>query len=364
MRIAALAASGWVLLLAGCGLAANPQPPTLWLPRPVRGLRAERVGDEVRLRWRMPRHTTDNVELRGPQRAHICWMEPQGQTLVFSDRLCRTAGNETFFPDKPAEFAAPLPAELKQGTPGAVAFFVELESPAGKTAGPSNAAWAATGSAPPGVAGLELQTVRDGVVLRWNRTPSEPEMTMRIQRTLIPPPKAPKPNAKNGAPPAQEQTLEVDLSRSDPGGAVDRDASLDRVYLYTAQRVRRVTLDGRTLEIAGLSSEPVIIDAKNIFSPAVPTGLVAVADEQAHAIDLSWRPDTAPNLAGYMVYRRDVTAGTGWERISGSAPVVPPSFEDHKVKAGDPYAYAVSAVDQDGNESARSAQVVEELPQS
>lgn len=362
MKIAALAASGGLVLLVGCGLAANPQPPTLWLPRPVRDLRAARVGDQVQLRWTMPRHTTDNVELRGSQRARICWMEPQAQNAAFSDKPCRAAGEGSFDPDKPAQFAATLPPELQQGPARGAAFFVELESPAGKTAGPSNAAWAAAGAAPSAVTGLELQTVADGVVLHWNHAATGPGMRMRIERTLINPPA--KPNSKNGAPPVQEQTLEVDLSQNDPGGAVDHDATLDRQYRYTAQRVERVTLDGRTLELAGAASQPVTIDAKDVFPPAVPGGLAAVADEQAHTIDLSWTPDSDPDLAGYAVYRRDATAGTGWERISGPAPVVAPSFDDRNVVSGRQYAYAVSAVDQDGNESARSAEVSEELPQS
>lgn len=364
MRITALAASGWLVLLAGCGLAANPQPPTLWLPRPVRDLQATRVGGEVQLHWQMPRHTTDNVELRGPQRAHICWMQAQDVSAHFEDKLCQSAGNESFAPDKPVRFIAALPPHLEQGTPGAAVFYVELESPAGKTAGPSNPAWVATGEAPPAVTGLELQTVADGVVLHWNKAAAQPHLTMRIQRTLMILPKAAKASQRNGAPPVPEQTLEVDLSGDDPGGALDHDASLDHLYRYTAQRVLGVTVDGKTLEIAGVPSEPVTIAANDVFPPAIPQGLAGVADQQAKAIDLSWRPDTAPNLAGYIVYRRGVTAGSGWERISGKAPVVAPAFEDHDVSSGNQYAYAVSAVDQDGNESARSPEIMEELPQS
>ncbi|MGA7886150.1 MAG: fibronectin type III domain-containing protein [Acidobacteriaceae bacterium] len=364
MKIAALAASGWLVVLAGCGLAANPQPPTLRLPKPVNDLRAARVGDEVQIRWRMPRHTTDNVELRGPQRARICWMRPQTQTVVFDSRLCRMAGSESFEPDKPAEFSVALPAELTEGAPGTVAFFVELENAAGKTAGPSNAAWSVTGAAPPAVTGLDLKTVPDGVVLHWTKGAPEPETSMRIARTLITPPKAPTPNQKNGAPPIQEQTLEVDLSHEDPGGAVDHDASFDQLYRYTAQRVERVTVDGRKLELAGVPSEPATIDAKDVFPPAVPAGLAAVADEQARSIGLSWRPDSDADLAGYVVYRRDLSAGTNWERISGHALLVPPSFEDRNITVGHQYAYAVTSVDQDGNESVRSAEVTEELPPS
>lgn len=364
MKLAVLAASGGMVLLAGCGLAASPKPPTLWLPQPVRDLQAVRAGDDVQLRWRMPRHTTDNVELRGPQRAQICWEQAQGQRLVFHQEQCHAAGGGSFAPDKPAELSIQLPGELKQGAPGAAAFFVLLESPAGKTAGPSNAAWAATGTAPPEVTGLELQAASDGVVVHWDKAAPEAGMTMRLQRTLIVPAKAPRPSEKNAAPLPMKQTLEVELSESDPGGAVDDDAALDHIYQYTAQRVRQVTLDGRTLELAGPLSEPVTIEAKDVFPPEIPEGLAAVADEQAKTIDLSWRPDTAPDLAGYVVYRRDVTAGTGWERISGNAPIVPPSYDDHQAMAGHQYGYAVSAVDEDGNESGKSAEVLEELPQS
>ena len=359
----ALAASGWVILLAGCGLAANPQPPTLWLPEPVKNLTAVRVGDQLELHWTMPRHTTDQVELKGPQRARVCWADGLKTTQHLDLKTCHADGDGEFPPDKPASFTAQLPAELNSGAPRGVSFFVELENRAGKTAGPSNAAWVATGAAPPAVTGLRLETEADGVVVRWQAAAPEPGMVMRLHRTLVTQPKAPKPSEENGAPPPQEQTLEVELSRSDAGGALDRDATLDHVWRYTAQRVLEINVDARALEIAGVASEPVTIDAKDVFPPAVPAGLTAVVDEQAKAIDLSWTPDTAPDLVGYFVYRQDVTAATGWVRVSGTTPVVPPSFDDRNVVPGHRYAYAVSAVDRDGNESARSGPVEEGLPQ-
>ena len=85
--------------------------------------------------------------------------------------------------------------------------------------------------------------------------------------------------------------------------------------------------------------------------------------QQAHAIDCSWTPDTDSDLAGYVVYRRDVTAGTTMERVSPRTPLVAPSFTDAAVVPGHRYAWVVSAIDQDGNESARSPEAEEELPQ-
>ena len=369
-----MAASGSLLWLLGCALAGNPQPPTLWMPEPVRDLAAIRVGNEVHLHWTMPKNTTDKVALQGDQKAHICWTSgaapgPGGKAPsrpAPSAGLpgCHPAGDALFPPNRPADFSAPIPAELITHPPAAVSYFVELQNRSGKTAGPSNPAWVATGSAPPAIESFAASSQPRGVVLHWQAAAAEPGLVLRIHRTLIVAPGTAKPNQAAGEPPPQEQTLEVDLGKSDPGQALDTDAALDHIWRYTAERVRRVTPDQHMVEVAGLPSSPVTIDAKNVFPPAVPAGLAAVADEQAHAIDLSWTPDSDRNLAGYSVYRRDDTASTPMERISGNAPVVASTFEDRKVLAGHRYTYAVSAVSQDGVESARSAEVQEQLQEN
>jgi hypothetical protein len=390
----AAAASGWLVLVAffvaGCGLASNPQPPTLWLPEPVKDLAATRSGNEVHLHWTMPKQTTDKVALKGDQRAHVCWVsgalavgnppvapripvagKPQpGKATAkaataapaFDAKACHAAGDGMFTPDKPASLTVKMPAELVSA-PRAVSYFVELQNHAGKTAGPSNAGLVATGVAPQEVTGLRVETQAQGVVLHWDPAAAQGGLVLRIHRELAEKPGAVKTNESSGAPPPEAQVLEVDLDKADPGVALDRDATLDHEWKYWTERVLRVKADGQTLEIAGRPSQTVTIDAKDVFPPAAPAGLAAVADEQAKAIDLSWTPDTDADLAGYVVYRRDVTAGGEMDRISPKAPVVPPSFVDATAVAGHRYAYVVSAVDQDGNESARSGEVEEELPQ-
>lgn len=362
----AVAASGFLFLLAGCGLAANPQPPTLWLPEPVKDLTATRAGDIVHLHWEMPKETTDKVALKGPQRAHICWTTVVPTHLgkgapAFNAQACTGDGDAEFPPRTPADFTAKMPPALTSGEPRAVSFFVELQNHAGKTVGPSNPALVAAGSAPPAVTGMRIEARAEGILLHWDPAAPQADLVLRIHRLLVMQP-GPKRSQTNGALPPEEQTLEVDLDKTDPGEALDRDAPLDHIWRYTAERVQRVEVDKRALEIAGTPSEPVTIDAKDVFPPQVPAGLAAVPDEQAHAIDLSWTPDTDADLAGYIVYRRNITGGTGPVRISLKTAVVPPSFEDTHVETGHRYAYSVSAVDQDGNESARSDEVEEELP--
>ena len=374
MKIAlwAAAGSGWLLLLAGCGLAANPQPPTLWLPEPPRDLSAARVGNEVHLEWTMPKNTTDKVALKGDQNAHVCWINgaapapvAKSAKAVPSSRPpnCQSAGDRKYPPDKPARFTAQLPAALTSREPWLVTWYVELENHAGKTAGPSNPGWMAAGAAPSAVMDFRAETRPDGVRLEWQTAAPQHGLVLRIHRTLMTGPGAPKPGEVNGGPPPEQQTLEVDLDKSDPGQALDRDAVLDHTWRYTAERVLAVSLDHHTVDMAGLASEPVTLNARDVFPPAVPAGVAVVVDIDAHALDLSWTPDSDPDLAGYRVYRRDLTAGTRAERISGKTLVVPPSFEDKEVVAEHRYGYSVSAVDEDGNESARSGEVEEELPE-
>jgi hypothetical protein len=335
----------------------------LWLPAPPKDLTATRVGDDVHLHWTMPKNTTDKVALKGAQRAHFCWVGASTPTLPFDPKACKPAGDGMFPPGKPAEAKVHMSAELTAGSPRAVSWFVELQSHAGKTAGPSNGARVAAGTAPPEAKGLHVELRPEGVVLHWIQAQPQPYMVLRIHRELVSKPGAAKANHENGLPPPDQQTLEADLDKTDPGEALDRDAPLDHVWKYSVERVLRLEIDKQALEIAGAPSETVTIDAKDVFPPAVPSGLVAVVDAQAHAVDLSWSPDTDADLAGYVVFRRDETAGTAMERVSPKTPLVAPSFTDTGVVPGHPYAYTVTAIDQDGNESAHSTEAEEELPQ-
>jgi hypothetical protein len=55
-------------------------------------------------------------------------------------------------------------------------------------------------------------------------------------------------------------------------------------------------------------------------------------------------------------------SGGEWQRISPAEPVIGPVFHDSHVQAGRTYAYAVSAIGQNGHESARSAEAQETVP--
>jgi hypothetical protein len=212
---------------------------------------------------------------------------------------------------------------------------------------------------------------RDGILLQWMPAPpAAAPAAVRLVRKLVSPP-APAPAKSTQGPLAsrpepRERTLLVK-----PGQYVDQalDSSIQfgETYEYRAQRVASVTVNGETLELAGPLSDPVSIAAVNVFPPAVPRGLAAVATAGAEgggpAIDLNWQPNTEADLAGYIVYRREGDATeSNRHRISPAQPVAQPDYHDANVQPGHTYLYAVSAVDQQGHESARSAEAEETVP--
>jgi hypothetical protein len=349
------------LALCGCGMPGAPQPPSLHLPDRVTDLSASRAGNQVSLAWTMPKRDTDKLLLQGNVRARVCRKET-------SAGKCIAAGSAQFAPAADAAFTATLPNALLSGEPRVVTYYVELLNGKGRSAGLSNDAEILAGAAPDAVSGLSAEMRKDGVLLKWTPGATGAGSTViRIERKLLTPAKA-KPQQGPLAPPVEpmERTLLVQpgARRGEAGEAIDEDIRFGESYEYRIQRVAQVKVNGQNLELAGPLSAPVRIDAEQRFPPERPSGLAAVATAgeagAGPAIDLSWQPDTEADLAGYIVYRRE--DGGEWRRISPAQPVVGPGYHDPDVQPGHTYYYAVSAIDQEGHESARSAEAQETVP--
>lgn len=350
LRVASAGVVVPLLMMAGCGMNASPQPPSLKLPDPVADLSGSRVGDEVHLHWTMPKRDTDKVILKGDQKVRICRRVETG--------ACETAGMLLIAPNAPGEFVDHLPGAVAGGSTRLLVYTVALENHAGHNAGPSNAVYTVTGPPLPKMEDFSAAASPDGVVLNWK--PEAGAELIRIHRVLVVDPKVKQPSQMGGSPAPAEQTLEV--TGQDEGKALDRDAALDNVYRYGAERVRRYTIENHIFEVTSALSDVININARDIFAPRTPIGLQAVADPEAKAIDLSWSPNTERDIAGYEVYRREAGSTSNPVRVSPPG-LIAPSFRDASARLGRSYAYSVSAVDRDGNESARSADVEETLPQ-
>jgi hypothetical protein len=338
--------------MAGCGTPGAPLPPSLHLPERVADLSAVRTGNQVTLTWTMPKRTTDRVLLKGDIPADLCWEEGSSR--------CVSAGGKSLAPGSPATFTGTLPGPLTTGAARPVSYYVEAKNRTGKSAGLSNAAVILAGQAPPPVTGLTAEVRKQGIVLRWNA--ADPQAAVRLKRTLLNPPPA-KPKEGPLTPPQEPVSLDL-LVEPDSGIAIDKEVRFGRSYQYRAQRIVRITSEGKQVEFDGELSAPLQVVAEDVFPPTIPTGLAAVATGAAGgapaSIDLSWLPDAEPDVAGYRVYRRE--GQSAWRRISGDLPGVGPAFHDTDVQPGRTYNYAVTAVDTRGNESARSAEASDTVP--
>ena len=342
-------------------------PPSLNLPDRVTDLTAVRAGNQVTLAWTMPRRNTDKLLLKDNIAVIITRKVAEGT----SDRFDSVNVDLSLPPSSAGSFIDTLPAELATGSPRSLTYRIVLRNRNGRSAGPSNAAQVLAGQAPTPVTSLSAEMRKQGVALSWASAADQtsPSTAIRLHRKLLTPPVI-KPREGLLAPPQEPLEESLLVNSCALGGhagicrALDKRISLGRSYEYRAQRVARVNVDGKTLELDGEFSAPVRVETQDIIPPEIPSGLVAVATAGENgagpAIDLSWQSVAESDLAGYAIYRRE--GETPWLRISPPEPIVPLAFHDAQVQPGHTYRYAVSAIDQGGHESARSTETEETVP--
>jgi hypothetical protein len=95
------------------------------------------------------------------------------------------------------------------------------------------------------------------------------------------------------------------------------------------------------LAVASEASEPACLEAADVFPPAPPKSLAAVASDGA--ISLIWEANSETDLRGYIVLRGRAP-GAPTERLTPE-PIRESAYRDASVKPGTRYVYAVIAVD-------------------
>jgi hypothetical protein len=353
------------LALIGCANPGPPLPPSLELPKPVSDLRATRKGDKVYLFWTVPTQTEDrqNIVHRGPTR--IC--RALGKEIVdcgngvgeispsqFPVTLPAKKKRGETLPKVEARFVDTLPPSLLQPDPSdVISYAVSAYNSHNRSAGFSNQVQVPAIPSMPPPANFDARLTADGVTLSWSPlgAPHEPDgvsHVVRIYRRL----EGGNTDAIAGEAPIDATTL------------TDHGFGWEKTYNYRATVVAEIAQPGKgELPLEGDDTPSVKVIAHDIFPPAVPTGLQAVATGvgQQPGIDLVWAPDVEPDLAGYNIYRHE--EGGQPEKINEDL-VKSPSYRDTGVVAGHTYSYSVSAIDARGNESARSEEAHETMPQS
>ncbi len=341
-----------VLATFGCGTPGAPMPPSLGIPKPVTDLDAVRKGSTVTLSWSAPAETVDGELIRKPGKMTVSRTVAGSPSQSVADVPLEPALNE----HRLARVSTTDSLTNVLQNPGIgdfITYSVRAQGHSGRSDGDSNKVQVPTVATLPPPQALRSTLTPEGVSLSWEVAPPpqsaselKPQYFYRIRRR------------------AEQSREPVTLGQvaPAPGGVSFLDKSMDweNHYEYWVTPVTLWEGEGRKGEVEGDDSTPVPVFVHDTFPPAVPTGLQAVSSGlvQQPGIDLTWTPNSDPDLAGYNVYRMEAN---GQPVKINSDLVKTPAFHDPNVQAGGKYSYAVTAVDLRGNESGRSAEASESV---
>jgi hypothetical protein len=315
--------------MSGCGYVGEPLPPALRIPGKVTDLRAAQQEDRIVINFTVPELTAEGLPLK---LGKVDLLAGPFAKAPFNAETW-AAGAKTL--DTSTVKPGPATVEVaSSGWSGQEVFFrVRVIGDRGKDGGWSDFANLRVIAPLRKPDGPKLESTAQGVKLTW-AGPREPAgVAFRIRRR-------------------EGQGAVAEVATATGYEWLDTQARYGETYEYSIQSL--VTADGARAESA--PSDPVSILPVDRHPPAVPSGLTALAGPSS--IELSWDPNGEVDFAGYFVYR--AAGGGAFERIAG--PLSAPSFSDKDARPGVKYRYAVSAVDQVGNESDRSATVELTLP--
>ncbi len=338
--------------LIGCGTPGAPLPPSMGIPKPVSDLQAVRKGDTITLTWSAPTETTDGELIRKPGKMQLSRTISGTPQVITELPLPPTL--------KEQQAAAPTAKDslssLQQTAGGDFAVYTVLaQTRSGKSAGPSNQVSVPLVLTPRTPQRVQATAAPLGISISWDQAwppQSQSHLTTqyayRIMRRL---------EGSNTAAKVAQVTVGNEAVLF-----VDSSIDWEKHYEYWITPVTLWQAGGANKgEVEGDDSPVVAVFAHDVFPPAAPTALQAVFSEapQQPFIDLTWTPNTEPDLAGYNVYRH----GADEQPVKINTELVKTSaFRDAAVRRGMKYFYSVSAVDLRGNESGKSQETSETVP--
>lgn len=328
--------AGAALLLAGCGYVGDPLPPLANIPVSVVDLVAVQRGGRIIVQFTVPAKTTEghpippplHLDLRagtGDQFEENQWAAGARQIAPGARANgCDTNTGQDACPTARYEIPA------ADWTGKEVIFGVRAAGGNRKQSGWSNFVVVPVVAPPEKPGGLAPATTPQGVRLTWQARGTE----FRVFR---------KTDDGNYAPVANVPEL----------AWTDTASEFGKRYTYVVQSIVKL---GNGKESESELSDEASITPRDIFPPATPKGVQASA--APNSIELNWERNAEGDLEGYRVYRGE---GNGaLEKIADVSVV--PSYSDRKADRGKTYRYAIAAVDQAANESARSVPIEVALP--
>jgi fibronectin type 3 domain-containing protein len=311
--------AGFALLLCACGYVGDPLPPALNIPERVTDLRAIQSGDRIVVDFTMPSLTTEGLPIRRPARVElkIGSVEPPFD----SDRWAAVS-QTVEVEDTAGAVHAETPAREWYGRE--VVIGVRLVNHNGRASEWSDFVTIPVVQTLATPADVRAAPHAKGVQLKWS-APSRPDVRYRILRR------------------AEDEKERVAIATVSGMEYVDTTATTGKRYEYAVQSV----LGSAQSEV----SAPATVAAADVFPPAAPAGLTAVAS--LSSIELGWERNADSDLSHYRVYR-----GEGEGPLASIADRVEgPAYSDKQISSGMTYRYAVAAVDTAGNEGPQSPPV-------
>jgi hypothetical protein len=324
------------LFLVGCGYVGDPLPPLANVPPRITDLAAVQRGTRIVVQFTVPASTTEGHPIPPPLRldlrAGTADQFEENQWAESARRIppsamageCNTKPGQEVCPT--ARYEIPS----ADWTGKEVIFGVRAVGGNGKQSGWSNFVVVPVVTPPAKPTGIVPSAVPQGVRLTWPTGGTD----FRVFRKSGDGEFAPVANVKSS-----EWT--------------DTTTEFGKPYTYLVQSI--VTLANHKEAESDLSEE-VSITPSDTFPPAAPKGVQT--STAPNSIELNWERNTEEDLSGYRVYRAE---GNGaLEKIADVSAV--PSYSDRKVEHGKTYRYAITALDQAGNESPRSSAVDVGMP--
>jgi len=360
MRVLAFFVLLGIVCAVGCGTPGAPLPPSTNIPKPVDDLNALRKGDTVTLTWTAPQETTDGALLKvsGKMRVRRALLSSENNTAIAAPADLAELPLKPALKDQQQEVTyKDSLAQLLQSNANDdfAVYMIDAVNNSGKGAGPSNRVAVPLVLTPATPASVQAQVVPEGIGISWNQswppqktTHLNPQYSYRIMRL------------QEGS--KQPVTVTHVNAGNEAMRVIDQSIEWEKTYDYWVVPVTAwQSPKGQKGEVEGADSPRTKIIAHDIFPPAAPVGLQGVFSNtgQQSFIDLTWTPNTEPDLAGYNVYRH--TGNTPPVKINQEL-VKAPAFRDSAVQSGTQYFYSVTAVDLRGNESAKSPEASENVP--
>jgi predicted small lipoprotein YifL len=341
------------LFSCGCGKKGPLQPPLVKTPQTVKDFNLIQKGDKLILSWDNPTAYMDGNPLKEVAEVEI-WLaegnkteEGSGKKMSaeeFEDKanlLAKISRDQfsSLLQEKVAdkrEYSYVFP--LESGQPGRkiLTFAVRIKDEKRKTSAFSDLLSLEVRPSP-----LPPQNVRASVFEKYIEVRWAPPVTTAGEPGSAPAVGYKVYRAEGDGPP-------ILLNSSLVKGEDYRDGSFsfDKTYRYFVQAVASDVAPFRESD----DSEAVEILPKDTFPPAPPAGLTVISG--TGFIALSWEANKESDLAGYKVWRS--AAGQADFALLKSLPATETTYSDSLVEKNKRYDYAITALDNAGNESRRS----------